>query len=144
MTGFEQKSPIIYVVCVPKKYEIGSKAHEEAIREVLTERPAKVYLLRNSRGLDNAMKTGLSVERVFQHMYKNELCYIQQVWIVGGGSSMYAREVVRLALSPKYNIPVIDRTPAESCFRRYVCMLRDGKEISRSKTVDKKLLLISS
>lgn len=143
MNSLVRRLPVIYIVCVPKKYEIGSSKIEAVIREVSAKHPGSVYLLRNSKSFDHTMRTGPSVERIFEHVHQSGLHYIQQVWIVGSSSSVYAREVVRLALSPEYDIPVVLRTPPESCFPRYMEMMTLGKERYGCKAGEGKVIQLS-
>lgn len=143
MNGFERKPPLVYVVCAPRKYQIYSDELIKIMQRVSEMYPNAVLFTLNSRSFDKAMKVGLSVENIFEHVHRRPFRSVQKLWIAGSGSSVYVREVIRLALSVDYGIPVCNEAPDESCLSRYIRMLQLGQVKAERKAERRKLVLFS-
>ncbi|PIR86166.1 hypothetical protein COU14_00435 [Candidatus Kaiserbacteria bacterium CG10_big_fil_rev_8_21_14_0_10_44_10] len=122
-----------YVVFVPRKYEINSPRFRRFLQLASERRINVLFSSMNSNEFDAGMRSGLAAERIFEHRQHRPFHSAGQVWILGGGCSAYAREVIRLALSPQYAIPVRHLTPEGSCLSRYVRMLQGDKEKIREE-----------
>lgn len=131
------KTMLTYVVFVPRGDESDALELSNVQLEVTRPRIQAVFSSMDHRSLDKALREGVSLEDVFFIQHNHPFSSIDWIWIAGGGSSIYAREVIRLAFSERYQISVENSSPQRSVLYRYVHMWENWKDLQTFKAKNK-------
>lgn len=121
------KSSFVYILYVPRREEanpLSSPGFKKLLASVADSKVDAVFSMLDHGRVDREIEQGCRLERVFFRTHGQTLGSMERIWVAGGGSGAFAREVIRAALSGKYDIPVNDYTPSGSCLGPYIRMLR--------------------
>lgn len=123
---FERVPPPIYVVFVLTKSERNLPRISQVVRKIV-EGSSYFCSSTNSGALDVEIEKGLTVETLLQLIHHRSLDSVRKILVVGSGSSVFAREVIRSALSMSPPIPIQHMSSLnKTCMRRYQYMLHQG------------------
>lgn len=85
----------------------------------------KIAVVVNPKRFDTLIGSGVPVDKILKRAHELPLREYSEIWVLGGGTCAFVREVVRLAYESNPFIRVIDRTPPGSLMWRLLEVYRD-------------------
>lgn len=121
-----QKDRVLYILYVPLKTEydiLNSVEFKKIQRQSSDSWLSPMHSSLNLEMLDEAVDK-VGIQQVFEQEHRRRIGSLTRIWVAGRGATLFARELIRTAMSPDYGIPVDDHTPAKSFLGRYIRMFK--------------------